>query len=66
MVNQKISKFTEDLTIPPTNFLIYRTLSQPTGFPVSSAGKEAACNAEDHGLIPGSRRSTGEGIDYPL
>ena len=27
------------------------------GFPGSSAGKEAACNAGDPGLIPGSGRS---------
>ena len=32
----------------------------------SSASKEAACNAGDPGSIPGSRRSTGEGIGYPL
>ena len=32
----------------------------------SSAGKESACNAGDPGLIPGSGRSTGEGIGYPL
>ena len=36
------------------------------GFPVSSAGKEFTCNAEDIGLIPGSGRSPGEGIVYPL
>ena len=36
------------------------------GFPGSSAGKESACNAEDPSLIPGSGRSTGEGIGYPL
>ena len=36
------------------------------GFPVSSAGKESACDAGDAGLIPGSGRSTGEGIGYPL
>ena len=35
-------------------------------FPDSSVGKESTCNAEDPSLIPGSRRSTGEGIDYPL
>ena len=35
-------------------------------FPGSSAGKESACNAGDLGSIPGSRRSTEEGIDYPL
>ena len=36
------------------------------GFPSSSAGKESACNAGDPGSIPGSGRSTGEGIGYPL
>ena len=28
--------------------------------------KESACSAGDPGLIPGSGRSTGEGIGYPL
>ena len=28
--------------------------------------KNLACNAGDHSLIPGSGRSTGEGISYPL
>jgi len=28
-------------------------------------GKEFACNAGGPGWIPGSRRSTGEGIGYP-
>ena len=32
----------------------------------SSVGKDSACNAGDPSLIPGSRRSTGEGIGYPL
>ena len=36
------------------------------GFPGSSAGKESACNAKDPRLIPGSGRSAGEGIGYPL
>ena len=36
------------------------------GFPGSSTGKESACYAGDPGLIPGSGRSTGEGIGYPL
>ena len=35
-------------------------------FPHSSVGKESACNGGDPGLIPGSGRSTGEGIGYPL
>ena len=28
--------------------------------------KESACNAEDSDLIPGSERSPGDGIRYPL
>ena len=32
----------------------------------SSAGKESDCNAGEPGLIPGSGRSPGEGIGYPL
>ena len=36
------------------------------GFPDSSVGKESTCNAGDPSLIPGSGRSTGEGIGYPL
>ena len=32
----------------------------------SSVGKESACNAGDPSLIPGSGRSAGEGIGYPL
>jgi len=33
---------------------------------MSTVGKQSACNAGDPGTIPGSRRSTGEGIGYPL
>ena len=36
------------------------------GFPGSSAGKESARNAGDPSSIPGSGRSPGEGIGYPL
>ena len=36
------------------------------GFPDSSIGKESACNAGDPGSIPGSGRSPGEGLGYPL
>ena len=36
------------------------------GFPGTSAGKESACNAEDSTSIPGSGRSPGEGLGYPL
>ena len=35
------------------------------GFPSSLAGKESACSAGDHSLVPGSGRSPGEGISYP-
>ena len=34
--------------------------------PHSSVGKESACNAGDPGSIPGSGRSPGEGIGYPV
>ena len=36
------------------------------GWPDSSVGKESACNAGDSRSIPGSGRSAGEGIGYPL
>ena len=36
------------------------------GFPGSSDGKASAFNVGDPGLIPGSRRSPGEGIGNPL
>ena len=35
-------------------------------FPDSSVGKESTYNAGDPGLIPGSGRSAGGGIGYPL
>ena len=35
------------------------------GYPGASDGKESACNAEDPGSIPGSRRSHGEGNGNP-
>ena len=44
----------------------YLCLSQCIGFPDSSAGKESAGNAGDPGWIPGSGRSPGEGIGYPI
>ena len=36
------------------------------GFPDSSAGKKFSYNAGDPDSIPGSGRSPGEGIGYPL
>ena len=44
----------------------FRQGKMDEGFPDSSVGKESVCNAGDPGLIPGSGRSTGEGIGYPL
>ena len=37
-----------------------------TDFPGSLVGKESACNAGDPGSVPGSGRSSGEGVGYPL
>ena len=45
-------------------FIFFSTLVW--GFPDSSVGKESACNAGAPGSIPGSGRSAGEGIGYPL
>ena len=36
------------------------------GFHDSSVGEESTCNAGDPGSIPGSGRSDGERIGYPL
>ena len=44
----------------------YDIFNSEKGVPDSSVGKESACNAGDPGLIPGSGRSTGKGIGYPL
>ena len=42
------------------------SISLRAGFPGSSVGEESACNAGDLSSIPGSGRSPGEGIGYPL
>ena len=47
-------------------YTIWVHISDLVGFPDSSAGKESACNARDSGSTPGSGRSTGEEIGYPL
>ena len=46
--------------------LISSGYSLGRGFPDSSVGKESTCNAGDPGSVPGSGRSAGEGIGYPL
>ena len=51
-------------------FPFSRGSSQPRDqtqvFPGSSAGKKSTCNAGDPGSIPGSGKSAGEEISYPL
>ena len=42
------------------------SLTSPSHFPGGSDGKESACNSGDLGSIPGSGRSPGEGLGYPL
>ena len=56
------------LTLPPVRFRRAPTFFRHlfSDFPGGSDGKESACNAEDPGLIPGSGRSPGEEIGYPL
>ena len=56
----KESDTTERLHFISLHFTVYM------GFPESSVGKESACNAEHPSLIPGSGRSPGKGIGYPL
>ena len=46
--------------------MIQTLINLTKGFPDSSVGKESACSAGDPGSIPGSGRSPGEGIGYPL
>ena len=41
-------------------------LALVNGFPDISVGKESACNTGDLGSIPGSGKSDGERIGYPL
>jgi len=48
---------------PACFILVYLVLQS---FSDSSVHKESACNAGDLGSIPGSERSAGEGIGYPL
>ena len=45
---------------------LFGLLNKPVGFPSGSVGKESAWNAGDPCSIPGSERSTGERIGYPL
>ena len=49
-----------------SKLILFSNLAAGLGFPDSSVGKESTCNAGDLSSIPGSWRSTGEGIGYPL
>ena len=51
---------------PPSSFLSYFLVLSVSGFPGGSDCKESAHNTGDLGLIPGSRRSPGEGHGCPL
>ena len=50
----------------PCQIALLDLFTLKSGFPDSSVGKESTCNAQDPGLIPGSGRSAGEGIGYPV
>ena len=55
--------------MPPPHTLLYVNyfaLLLLFELPCGSVGKESLCNAGDLGLIPGLRRSPGEGKGYPL
>ena len=45
---------------------IFNQIRDDYRLPHGSLGKESTCNAGDPGLIPGSGRSAGEGIGFPL
>ena len=44
----------------------YIMIKGSSGFSDSSAGKESTCKAEEPSSIPGSGRSAGKGIGYPV
>ena len=45
---------------------VFQSWGLPLWFPDSSVGKESVCTAGDLGSSPGSGRSAGEGIGFPL
>ena len=58
---REVERFYDDL-----QELLEQTPKKRHPFHHSSVGEESACNAGDPGLSPGSGRSSGEGIGYPL
>ena len=59
-----MNESTDSVTM--TGWVNILSLLNYMGFPNSSVGKESTCNAGDLSSIPGSGRSAGEGIGYPL
>ena len=59
----EIKAFKNIITIPSLQLI---NINLTLGFPGGSDGKEPTCNSGDPDLIPGSRRSPGEGNGYPL
>ena len=53
-------------SLPVTAPTPFSSRSRSQLFPGSSVGKQSACIEGDPGSIPGSGRSPGEGIGYPL
>ena len=51
---------------PAGKYTYFEILVKNSGFPGGSDSKESACSAGDLDSIPGSGRSPGEGIGYPL
>ena len=66
MATAEFSKFAGILSAALSQHHLLEFEIAQLGFPHSSVGKESACDAGDLGWIPGSGRSPGEGIDYPL
>ena len=64
-VSRQVSRAPQTPNQPPACVKpnLFTTLG---GFPGGSDGRESTCNAEDPGLIPGSRRFPGEGNGNPL
>ena len=60
---RKESGTTERLTL---TYLYWNTYYYYVGTSNRSVGKESTCNTGDSSSIPGSGRSAGEGIGYPL
>ena len=62
---RKISSYMEN-TQQSIDAKVKVTKKTDLGFSDGSVGKESTCNAGDPSSIPGSERSAGEGIGYPL